>query len=324
MKGPPVSNVLPVAIMAHNEEKVIAQAIQSCFEQICPIGYSINVIVVANGCTDATEDIVLAIAKQYQGALKLISMSDKGKTIALNRAIECIKKDNKNNNDITYVVFMDADCEFVGNEVILNFIKTFEETPSLCAVGATNVPKLKYTQRAKLVSSMYRATDELNILLPENGISGGAYCIKLDILQKLKFPEIQMADDMYVSMKLDGWMLRNNKITVSYSIPVNLRGELKKRIRHEIAIHRYFEYYKLLLKSGSQTALFANPLDDKYRWRGFSSSQALRNILKVKSTLSKILICVSITIRLLAKIIAFWKLRKLEKNPGIDYWSVER
>ncbi|MBP7279660.1 MAG: glycosyltransferase family 2 protein, partial [Sedimentibacter sp.] len=173
-------NLLQIAIMAHNEEKIISRAIESCFKQNCPQGFLINVLVVANGCSDRTEEIVSGMMNKYNNMIELITLEKKGKTIALNKAIEYIEYKVQNGRNIHYVVFMDADCEFYGNEALCKFINKFQEIPLICAVGAECVPNIIHLPGKNLISDMYMATKELSNLLVENGISGGAYCIKTD------------------------------------------------------------------------------------------------------------------------------------------------
>jgi glycosyltransferase involved in cell wall biosynthesis len=317
-------SILLVAIMAHNEERVVSKAINSCLNQIPPFQFGVRVLVVANGCTDRTEEIVADIARQSPTRLLLMSMKEKGKTKALNNVITYVKEEIDKEANIPYVIFLDADCEFVGDNTFIKFVKRFEETPLLCAVGANCIPNTSDASRTNLVSDMYRALNELSRLLPENGISGGAYCIKSNILRKLSFPEFQMADDMYVSLKLDGWMFRDQGINVVYAIPGDLRGELTKRVRQEIATQRYFEYHRYLLETGRQTALFDTALDYEYRWLGFSNSNVFRNWYSMKNTKFKLLIALNVLIRFSAKILAYWKIRKLRRNPELDFWRVER
>jgi glycosyltransferase involved in cell wall biosynthesis len=317
-------SILLVAIMAHNEERVVSKAINSCLNQISPPQFRVRVLVVANGCTDRTEEIVADIAENFPNRLMLISMKEKGKTKALNRVIAYLEGEIEREADVPYVIFLDADCEFVGDDAFIKFVKRFEENPLLCAVGANCIPNVSGVSRTNLVLDMYRALNELSRLLPENGISGGAYCIKSDVLRKLSFPEFQMADDMYVSLKLDGWMFRDHAISVVYAIPGDLRAELTKRVRQEIATQRYFEYHRYLLETGGQTALFDTPLEEKYRWIGFSNSQVLSMWFRVNSKKDKMLIGLNVVIRFLAKIAAGRKIAKIERNPTLDFWRVER
>ena len=49
---------LSIGIMAYNEEANIGRLLQSLLNQILTHGYLSEIIVVASGCTDRTEDIV--------------------------------------------------------------------------------------------------------------------------------------------------------------------------------------------------------------------------------------------------------------------------
>jgi glycosyltransferase involved in cell wall biosynthesis len=75
--------ILPVAIMAHNEEKVIQKAVENVLIQNIPVGYLVKVVVVANGCNDRTEEIVKGLEEQNPNRVVLISMTEKGKTRAI-------------------------------------------------------------------------------------------------------------------------------------------------------------------------------------------------------------------------------------------------
>jgi glycosyltransferase involved in cell wall biosynthesis len=130
---------LPIAIMAHNEEGFIHRAVESALNQIVPDGYLIKIVVVANGCTDKTEEIVNIFKKKYPDRVALISIGEKGKTKAINRVIEFFDELVKNGSNIPYVVFLDADCEFIGSEVLLKFIKVLEKASyPICTEPFTN------------------------------------------------------------------------------------------------------------------------------------------------------------------------------------------
>jgi glycosyltransferase involved in cell wall biosynthesis len=73
------SKLLPIAIMAHNGEKVIQKAVENVLSQNIPIGYSVKVVIVANGGSDRTEEIVKGLEEQNPNRVVLISMTEKGK-----------------------------------------------------------------------------------------------------------------------------------------------------------------------------------------------------------------------------------------------------
>ncbi len=314
--------LLPVAIMAHNEELFICRAVNSCLSQVCPPGFSILVVVVANGCTDRTEECVEELRTRFPDNIVLISTEEKGKTKALNRAIAHLR-DLGERNDIPFVTFLDADCQLVGDQTLIKFIRDFENNPMLGAIAAQPVPRSDDSTSC-IVSQMYRALNELSRLLPENGISGTCYSISMDVLRKLAFPDFQMADDMYVSLKLDGRMLRDRDIHVAHSIPRNLWGEFRKRRRQEIATVMFMKYFQSLKGAGNRIALFDAPLDDRFRWSGFSGSQAFRAWTRLKGNRYRLLIGMNAMIRALAKIAARSSLRRIERDTTIDFWKIAR
>ena len=310
--------------MAHNEEKVIHKAVESVLDQKTPGGYSVKVVVVANGCSDRTEDIVAFLEKQYPGKVVLLSMKEKGKTKALNRSINYFNELSDTGLQIPYVVFLDADCEFLDKEVLINFINRFEQNPQLCAVGANCLPDVLFNKRKDVVGDTYRTIYKLGELLKINSISGMCYGIKYHILNKIKFPNIQFNEDMYVSSRLDGWFFRDKDIKVVFTTPNNLKNELKRRTRQEVSTQRYHGYYSSLKKKGIMIKLYEKPLNDDYRWVGATDNHVMQIWFLMKGIKPKLLIIAYGLTRLWAKINAYFILKRVNKNQDIDFWEVLR
>jgi glycosyltransferase involved in cell wall biosynthesis len=316
--------LLPVAIMAHNEEKVIHKAVESVLRQDTPTGFTIKVVVVANGCSDTTEEIVKGLEERNPNRVALVSMTEKGKTRAINRAIAYFDELSRKDLLIPYVIFLDADCEFLGEEVLVNLINRFEKNPELCAVGANCLPDVLFNNRKDLVAHTYRTIYQLGELLKINSISGMCYGIKYHILNKINFPNIQFNEDMYVSSRLDGWFFRDKNIKVVFTTPYNLKNELKRRTRQEVSTDRYREYYSSLKKRGIIARLYEKPLHDDYRWRGATDNHLSQIWFLMKGIKPKSLIIAYGLIRLCAKINAYFILKRVNKNPDIDFWEVLR
>jgi cellulose synthase/poly-beta-1,6-N-acetylglucosamine synthase-like glycosyltransferase len=85
------NKILPVAIMAHNEEKVIQKAIDSIFRQDLPNDYSVITIVAANACLDRTEEIIENIQRLYGKRVLLISIRQKARQKHLIRLLAFLR-----------------------------------------------------------------------------------------------------------------------------------------------------------------------------------------------------------------------------------------
>jgi len=310
--------------MAHNEEKVIQKAVENVLSQNTPIGYSVKVVIVANGCSDRTEEIVKGLEKQNPNRVVLISMTEKGKTRAINKAIRFLDEISNNDLQIPYVIFLDADCELLGKEVLTNFINRFEENPQLCAVAADCVPDVFFNTRKDIVAEIYRANYTLGQSVKINSISGMCYAIRLDILKKIDFPDFQFAEDMFVSSRLNGHFLKDRNIKIVFKTPSHLRSEIKRRTRQEISTQRYHEYYSYLKRKGVRVSLFEKPLGDDYRWWGATDDHIIKVWFGLKGIKPKFLIMIYSLISLLAKIGANHAIRNMKRQGESDYWKVIR
>lgn len=311
--------LLPVMMMAHNEGKVVSRAVESCLKQRLPEGVELRVFVVANGCTDDTEEVVRRLGRAAP-CVELIALAEKGKNNALNRSIRFLREEISSVYDLRYVVFMDADCRFIGDGALAGFLAAFRAHPGVAAVGGTNVPDCD----GSFVGRMYRAMQVIGRELPENAISGGGYCIRYDVLDRITFPAIELADDLFLSAKLDGWMYRDPGVEVAYSIPDSLGKEFRKRVRQEICTERFFVWAKHLAQSGSRIDAFEGVLGERYRWTGFSSVDVLKKLATLPGVAGKLYVTLNILIRVLARVRSRFLLRRLKVKPDLDFWQTER
>jgi glycosyltransferase involved in cell wall biosynthesis len=318
------NQLLPVAIMAHNEERVIEKAIDSILRQNTPAGYTVKVVVVANGCTDRTEEIVRGIAKKKPDKIELMSISEKGKTRAINKAIGFFDQISNTCLITPYVIFLDADCEFIGEEVLIDFVRWFEQNPQLCAVAADCLPDVFFNSRRDTVAEIYRAIYSLRRSLKINSISGMCYGIRFDSLKIIDFPDFQFAEDMYVSSRLNGWFFRDKNIKIVFKTPSDLRSELNRRTRQEISTQRYHKYYSFLKRNGMKTRLFEGSLGKDFEWSGAISNNTLRKWVRLTGIKSKALAITYVLIRIWAKIKASITLKKIRINENLDYWKIVR
>jgi glycosyltransferase involved in cell wall biosynthesis len=258
--------LLPIAIMAHNEERFIGRALESAVSQEEPRGYRVEIVVVANGCTDGTERVVESMASANPGRIRLIASMTKGKAHALEQAQQYVAAASIETS-VPYVVMLDADCFFDDSRALLGCLRSFEDEPGLCAVAAQCLPALQLQFRSALLRHVYRAIAQLSEWHVGNSISGGGYCIRAEPFLEARFPP-NVAEDMYLSSWLDGWMYRNPAVRVYYQPSSTLTAEIRKRIRQEVYAENYHRLYRETVATGRRFGRAAGVLDTRYRWTG--------------------------------------------------------
>ena len=170
--------MLSVIIPAHDEEAVIGR----CLRTLTPgsAGDDLDIVVVANGCTDATVDI----AARHPG-VRLIEISVASKPAALNTGDAAARHFPR--------AFVDADIE-VGPRALLAVAEVLEDTGA--SVGAPAM-RIDFTGCSWAVKAYYRVWLQL-AWSTEAPVGTGVYVLSRGGHGKLgRFPDI-ISDDQYV------------------------------------------------------------------------------------------------------------------------------
>ena len=100
----------PVAVFAHNEGKRILACLDSIYKAAS--GHPIEILVLANGCTDRTEDIVESYSSEHPEVdLISIELADKS------NAWDVFVHDNALDRDVHF--FVDGDVQACPNSLVL-------------------------------------------------------------------------------------------------------------------------------------------------------------------------------------------------------------
>ena len=144
---------LAVVIFAKDEEKNIAQILRSLASQslIAQKDVALTVYVVANGCTDRTVDFAREAAakldERWNGKAEILDWEAAGKSRSWNRFIHEILP-----SDVTWVIALDADIEFVDDFVLASMIDLMRNTPSLQVVSGSPIKDSVRNSRRTLVN----------------------------------------------------------------------------------------------------------------------------------------------------------------------------
>jgi cellulose synthase/poly-beta-1,6-N-acetylglucosamine synthase-like glycosyltransferase len=119
-----------VGITAHNEEANIAQLLQAVLEQRLHMVEISDIIVVASGCTDRTEEIVQEFAA-YDSRIRLfVQEKREGKTSAINVFLKHASED---------ICVLESGDTLPHEDTIENMVRMFDD-PAVGMTGAHKVP----------------------------------------------------------------------------------------------------------------------------------------------------------------------------------------
>jgi len=217
---PSVSVVMP----AHNEESCIESTVRSVLSSDYPADF--DVIVVNDGSTDRTADIVRGIGKGER-RVRMLETNHVGKALAVNRGAE------KSTKEI--IVLLDADSR-LEKDALRKLIAPFSN-PKVGAVSGiirvemNNNPLVWYQELEYVYSSMWRYIfDKLGCtyILP-----GFAAFRKKALADIGYFSTDTLSEDCDVGLKMRkfGWHMEMSDAVMYTNVPQTIRGVAKQRVR---------------------------------------------------------------------------------------------
>ena len=240
--------------MAHNEEKLIEKCIESLQSQSLGGDYELQIVVVANACTDNTGEIVRRIS-QNANNLHLIEIQEKGKSHAIRIFKSYAKGLYENqldgNKRTDTLLFLDADIRLDTKNAVYAMAKSLEHRPDLHAILPAGIPDLT-DNPSPFLACLYKAKTDLAFAVKGTAFSGQCYMIRYEAAQQIEIPDYIMLDDFYISQKLGGGYIRDYDIRYLYSIPPSIRAEINKIFRHALG--------NAQMRSFFGRGLFAQPL----------------------------------------------------------------
>lgn len=235
--------IVSVIVPAYNEEASIAATINSLLNLDYPKD-KLDIIVVNDGSTDKTSEIVMKIAKENK-CVTLINQPNQGKGKSMNNALKIAKGE--------FFACLDADS-FVEPNALKKILPYFEDKE----VGSV-LPLLKVKNPRKLVERIQWYEYLINMFYKK--LMGNLDCVhvtpgpfatyRTDLIKSLGgFDEHNLTEDLEIALRLQK---NNYKIiqimnAVVYTIPPDsFKGLYKQRNRwYKGSIYNTFRYRDLL------------------------------------------------------------------------------
>ncbi len=204
-----IKSSVTIGIPAYNEERNIAALLRSIFSQKRNSYKLESIIVVCDGCTDKTVDIVGAFAKKNKQILRpnglkqsfstnrkiklIVGDQRRGKAIALNRIYALNKSD--------YLLTIDADIVLETDKVIDLLVKAIQKDPSLNIVGPRHVPVYPPTLMGKFAYVSYLSFEDAFLKLDSGNNFYAvmtANLIRKEFSKSFKYPKGTISDQNYL------------------------------------------------------------------------------------------------------------------------------
>lgn len=201
-------------IAARNERTNITRRIENLLAQQYPAD-RLSVLVVCNGSTDGTGEIVREIAAREPRVRLLVSPAEQGKAGALNVAIASADSD--------LIVFSDARQAF-GPDAVASLVQSFND-PEVGAVSGRLI--VKRGDLASVEGVRFYWGLETRLRLAESrtgsvvGATGAIYGIRRTLFPGI--PANLILDDVYVPMRIamSGYRVLLEPTAIAYDIPAN-------------------------------------------------------------------------------------------------------
>ena len=315
-------NIFLVGILAHNEEGVIYESINSVLSQQLRDKDKLKVVVVANGCTDETEKIVLEMTKKDQ-RVELLSIREAGKVNAIKQFIQYVKEEqDRPYLNCDRVFMMDADIELVDRFTLTKLADRLNEDDYLYAVSANCLPESLFNNNRDFVSILYRIEAKLQQIYKPNVLRGMLYCIKLSILERIHFPESLLGDDVFLECIFEGHFLMDYGVKIVYKLHKSLRREIRRNLLHRIGV---VQVYTLLAKREIHRIDYDNS-KNHLKSRGLKNKEIVFYLLRHLRFFSLIILFIHYTYYRI-NIIRARKIVEMAYRDGTDlrkYWRTRK
>ena len=263
-----------VVFSAYNEEKVIAQKLQSIFDSNYDLE-KIKVWIGSDCSSDNTENIIETFQIKYPKSIVLIKQKERsGKSATLNLLFNQIKSQVKPTDfEDTLLLLTDANIVFEKN-MIQSLEKKFNE-PTTGQVGARVINLLSAERGIANHEQQYISFEnelkeaEGNLFGCTIGCFGAAYCIRLSLVEN--FPPNTLMEDFYESMMVlkSGYKSFQISDAICFEdLPADIATEFRRKIRISAGNFQNLSTFKSLLNPKYGAIAFCFFSHKVIRWIG--------------------------------------------------------
>lgn len=237
-----------VLIPAYNEEKSIADTVQSVINNKGPIG---EIIVINDGSSDETAAIVQALSQKHAGLVKLISKQNSGKAEALNTGLRAAQHD--------IVMAMDGDT-ILAPDAIEYLLRHFHDRRVAAVAGKVRAIRAGNVISAfQTIEYIIGQNMEKRVMAMVNAVGvvpGPIGAWRRDLLLELggySTDTLVEDQDLTLAILAQGYKIRYEPQAIAYTeTPDTVRNFVRQRFRWIFGTMQCFWKYKRLLFSAKR------------------------------------------------------------------------
>jgi glycosyltransferase involved in cell wall biosynthesis len=244
-----------IAIFAHNEEARIAAMISELAQQTVFTNsrFSARLLVLANGCQDATCDVAKASAQKFPNpdAVEVCDLKEGGKSRTWNIFVHQLSRPAA---DI--LVFLDADIGLPQHSEIANLIEFLDRRPYIQATSSLPIKDFEYYRtQLGLIERMISAGGRTSGHNLRTAICGQLYAMRSSAARVIKLP---------IGLPVEDGFVRHAIITALFSEPENeSRIDQPENVIHVYPSERKISsllkhQIRIVIGSSINAALFAH------------------------------------------------------------------
>ncbi len=245
-------------IPAHNESSLIEEKMQNCLALDYPSSL-LKILWITDGSTDETPQMLVT----YPGVTVLHQPERKGKTAAMNRAMQWV--------DTPLVIFTDANT-LLNKEAIKEMVRCFSDPQTACVAGEKRIRMESTSDAASSGEGLYWKYESTlkkwdSQLAGAAGAAGELFGIRTKLFEPM--PEDTLLDDFVLSLRL---VIRGYRITYcpeAYAMEwasENVAEEEKRKVR--------------IAAGGIQSVTRLSPLLNPFRFGLFSFQYISHRVLR--------------------------------------------
>jgi hypothetical protein len=191
--------VVDLAVLAHQEEKTIAEAIGDLSRQdiLSDPAVDIRIWLLANGCRDRTAEAARAavgrLAPGLSDRFTVLDLPQPGKSRTVGAFIQTISRP-----EAQMFVFLDADCRLIEVDTISRMVAALATRPELQVFTGRPVKDIVYHARKLGFVERLIAAGAEQLSDYRKSIAGGLYCIRAEVARRIHLPVGLPVEDGFV------------------------------------------------------------------------------------------------------------------------------